>query len=55
MPIDKEIQKQAVKEAIKEWLDYSFAEFGKWTLKGLLAAALVGALYLALLSQGWHK
>lgn len=55
MPIDKEAQKQAIKEAIREWLDDSFAEFGRWTLKGLLAAAFCGAVYLAMAGAGWHK
>lgn len=55
MPIDKEAQKQALKEAIREWLDDAFADFGRWTLKGLLAAAFCGAVYLAMISAGWHK
>lgn len=46
--------KQALKEGIREWLDDAFAEFGKWTLKGILAAALAGLTWLAV--QGWiHK
>jgi len=53
--IDKDIQKEAVKEALKEWLDSAFASFGKWTLASLLAAALVGFVYLALIGAGWKK
>lgn len=52
MPIDNEY-KQAIKEALQEWLDKQFAAFGKWTLAGLLSAALVGAVYLAV--RGWVK
>ncbi|MES2148582.1 MAG: hypothetical protein V4508_02205 [Pseudomonadota bacterium] len=55
MPIDPQQQKEAMKEAIREWLDDAFAEFGKWTLKGLAAAALCGLFWLALVSAGWHK
>lgn len=53
--IDPNIQKQAVKEALREWLDDQFASFGKWTFTGLLAAAFVGLVYLALTGAGWHK
>ena len=52
------LHKEAVKEALQEWLDKQFAMFGKWTLTGLLAAAFVGAVYLWLASKGFvvmHK
>lgn len=52
MPNDKEY-KAALKEALQEWLDKQFALFGKWTLAGLLSAALAGAVYLAI--HGWAK
>ena len=34
--LDPNITKDAVKEALKEWLNEQFAAFGKWTLTGLL-------------------
>lgn len=47
--LDREEQKEIVKEAIREWLDERYSEFGKWTLHGLLAASLAAlAYYLAL-------
>ncbi|MFZ6734755.1 hypothetical protein ACO0LG_22720 [Undibacterium sp. Ji42W] len=56
---DKDLQrlaeKEAMKEALQEWLDKQFAEFGRWTLKGLAAAGLVALIALILMSQGWHK
>lgn len=52
---DKELQKQAIKEAIREWLDEQFATLGRWTFHGLLAAAFAGAVYLALKGMGWSK
>lgn len=47
--------KEVVKEALEEWLDKKFAQFGKWTLGGLCALAFAGLVYLALAGQGWHK
>jgi len=40
--------KEAVKQAIKEWLDDQFATFGRWTFYGLCSMALGGLTYLAL-------
>jgi hypothetical protein len=31
----KELHKEAIKEAIAEWLDKQFIVLGKWTLKGI--------------------
>jgi hypothetical protein len=53
--IDPDAQKRAIKEAINEWLNEKFAEFGRWTFYGLAAAAFAGAIYLALRGQGWSK
>lgn len=53
--IDPSVQKEAVKEALKEWLNEQFASFGRWTFMGLLSAAFVGLVYLALTGMGWHK
>ena len=55
MSLDKEDTKEAVKEAIKEWLNEKYADFGKWSLHGLLAFCLGGAVYLFMISNGWHK
>lgn len=55
MPVDKELQKAAIKEAISEWLDDKFSQFGKWTFYGLMAAGFAGMVYLALKGQGWNK
>lgn len=49
--ITPEEQKRIMKEALQEWLDVKYAEFGKWTMNGVLASALV-ALVLFLLSHG---
>ena len=57
--IDKNVQKEAIKEALQEWLDKKYAdierEFGRWSMRALLAGAFAGAVYLALVGAGWHK
>lgn len=53
--VDKDVQKAAVKEALHEWLDQTFAVFGKWTFTSLMALAFAGAVYMALQGQGWKK
>ncbi len=45
--------KEAVKEALKEWLDDKFLLVGKWTVNGVLAAGLVALVYAILIHQGW--
>ena len=55
MPLDPNSRavKEALKEGVSEWLDEQFARLGKWTLGGLLAAVLAGAIYVALIGAGW--
>jgi hypothetical protein len=45
--------KEIVKEALKEWLDDKFKEFGWWTFKGVLSAVLFVVAYLWLMAHGW--
>lgn len=47
--------KAALKSAIKEWLDERFAEFGRWSLGAVLAAALAALITLILHMNGWQK
>ncbi|WP_345815245.1 hypothetical protein AAGS40_23150 [Paraburkholderia sp. PREW-6R] len=52
----REEMKVVFRESLDAWLDKQFAQFGKWTLGALLAAAFAGCVYLALVGQGWiHK
>lgn len=53
--IDKTIQKEAVKEALQEWLDKQFAALGRWTFRGLMAMGFAVLVYMWLTSHGWHK
>lgn len=50
----KEVE-EAVKKALREWLDEKYSQFGKWTLHGLAAAGLGGLVWLFMVSSGWHK
>ena len=53
MPTNEQV-KIALKEALKEWLDEKFAEVGRWTVHGILAAALAALAYY-LISHGGFK
>jgi len=49
----KQVIKNAIKEAAKEWLEDQYREFGRWTVKGLAALAFVTLLWLILERYGW--
>lgn len=53
--MDDEQIKRITKEALKEWLDDKFQQFGKWTLGGIIAAGLFALVYFILSLNGWHK
>jgi hypothetical protein len=50
-----ELEKAVVKEAIEEWLDKQFAQFGKWSMAGIFCAIGAWAFYAWLSAQGFHK
>lgn len=49
------VTKEAVKEALKEWLDEQFARVGRWTVYGIVAAGLVALVYFILMHNGWRQ
>jgi len=49
----KKLHKEAIKEAIGEWLDKQFILVGKWTLRGLASAGLGLFLYTYAAAHGW--
>lgn len=51
-PIDNEEFKELVREAIHEWLEERWSEFGKWTARGLLAALLAAIVTIILWAKG---
>jgi hypothetical protein len=53
--IDKDEMKAALKQALTEWLDKKFSEFGKWSLGAIGAAGLAALTYFILKMNGWNK
>ncbi len=49
------VMKDAVKEALTEWLDKKFEQVGKFTVNGILAMALAALVYFILIHQGWKQ
>ena len=47
-------QKEIIKEALSEWLDKKFSEFGRWSLMALAAFLLAGLTYMIFWSNGWR-
>lgn len=54
-PLNDEKLKRVMKEALKEWLDEKFSEFGKWTFYGLLSAVFFALMYFILTTNGWQR
>lgn len=52
--LEQDPMKSAVKAALKEWLDEKFAEVGKWSVRGILAAGLAALAYFILTYHGWR-
>lgn len=52
----KNLIKEALAEAIKDWLNERYRSVGKWTLRGISAAAFAALVYFILTHSGWaHK
>ena len=52
--MSKEEYKALVKDAIGEWLDTKYSQFGRWTIHGILAMVL-GAVVMYLSTHGYIK
>ena len=52
--MSKEEYKALVKEAIGEWLDAKYSQFGRWTIHGILAMVL-GTVVMYLVTHGYIK
>lgn len=52
--MDKNDLKEVTKEAIKEWLDDRFAQFGRYTATALSAAIFAAFIYFILKMNGWQ-
>jgi hypothetical protein len=53
--VSEEDTKEALKAALKEWLDEKFATFGRWSLTAISAASLTALAWFILTANGWHK
>lgn len=51
----KALDKEAVKEALKEWMDEKFITFGKWSLAAFAVAAFTAMAYFVLMVDGWKR
>lgn len=52
---DAEEQKRLFKEALSEWLDRKFSEFGYYSVRTIGLVTFGVILWLWLTSNGWHK
>lgn len=50
-PEEEEKFRTVMKQAIEEWMDRKFAEFGKWSFYGIVAAGL-GVLGFLIFAKG---
>ena len=47
--------KRLFKEALTEWLDRQYAEFGRWSFRALLVAVFGALIVFVMWSQGYHR
>lgn len=52
---EQELQKEAVKEGIKEWMDDNFMSFGKWTAVSFACILFAALLHFVLWTKGWRQ
>lgn len=52
---DEAETKRVFKEALNEWLDKRFEEFGKSSMRGLLAMLFAALVVFVMWTQGYHK
>jgi hypothetical protein len=48
-----QLDKDVVKEALKEWLNEKVAEFGWWTIKGIGYLLFCALIYAWFATHGW--
>jgi hypothetical protein len=52
-PLTKQETKDALKSAIKEWLNEQFLAFGKFSFCAIASAGICALLYFILKMNGW--
>lgn len=50
-----QIEKEIIKEAIREWMDEKYVIVGKWTVGAFGVAMTGGLVFLTMWANGWHK
>lgn len=50
---EREVRKELVKEAIREWLEAEFSRFSRWTVRAILAALFSWVVYFFFTAHGW--
>ncbi len=53
--LSREEMRQVLKEAYREWLTDMFAQVGKWTVRGGVAAIVAAGSYWVASNLGWHR
>ncbi len=53
--LSEEDMKNALKKALKEWLDEKYAEVGRWSIHAIVVAALGALTFWILHQNGWTK
>ena len=53
MVMEKSEAKEAVKEAITEWMNEKFLTFGKWSMMGIFSMAFAVIVYVFMFTTGW--
>ena len=53
--LSEDDMRNALKKALREWLDEKYAEFGRFSLNAILAAAFAALIYFILHQQGWRQ
>ena len=52
---DKELMKAAFKEAMGEFMDKRYSEFGRWGAQIIASAVIGGIAWFVLTSTGWNR
>lgn len=51
----KDELKKITKEAMKEWMEEKYSQFGRWTVRSLGTLGIAALLYFILKANGWVK
>jgi hypothetical protein len=56
---ERKLRKEAIKEAMREWLDEekkaTYESIGKWITHAFTVMLLGALVWFIMISEGWHK